>query len=141
MKRSDELKELREEKFSAMEALQKKAEQEKRTLLDDEQTQFDALRSEIEKLEKSISDAIFMEEQQRKRAKNESDQRRSKEKASPEQKLTKAFSLIRAINQVAGKGLEGAELEAFQETQNEYRKFSRSLDGNIGSPSFRISPE
>lgn len=142
MKYSDQLKELRQEKVDAMIALQQKAADEKRMLSDDEQTKFDQLRSEIEKLDSSIDSAIFTEEQQRKKAANESEKRHQKEKKTPEQKLTHSFSLMRALQRAStGKAMDGAELEAYQETQNEYRAFSKSLDGNIGIPSFMVYPE
>lgn len=143
MKRSDELKEQRQSKVDAMNSLYEKAQNEKRMLSDDEQKTFDQYRSEIEALDKNIESAVFMEEQERRKAANEADQRRKQQaKATPEEKLSKSFSLLRAINTVSsGRALEGAEAEAYQETQSEYRGFSKSLDGNIGVPSFIVYPE
>lgn len=142
MKKSDELKELLEQKRSEASALSEKASAEKRMLTDDELDEFELLRSEISGLKKNIEAAEFTEEQQRRKAAELADQRRKKKNETPEQKFAKKFSLVRAIRMAgSNQALDGAEREAFEETKKEYRGFSQSLDGNVGVPSFVVYPD
>lgn len=65
MKRSEELKIKRREKIDAMQALVDKATNEnKRSLTDEEQTSYDGLKTEVDALERQITDAEYLESRQ-----------------------------------------------------------------------------
>lgn len=61
---------------------------------------------------------------------------------TPEEKVAKRFSIVRAIRAATTKkGLDGVELEMFQEADNEARQAGVSLTGDVRVPGFILKPE
>lgn len=113
MKKSDQLKQTRAGKVEAQSALISAAETANREFTADEQTQFDALDSEIRTLDTAITNALNVETAQLRAAELEGRQPLNKPVA--EKPVKRSFSLNAAIRSlINGTPLEGAELEANQ---------------------------
>lgn len=135
MKKSAVLKQERAQKIAAQTALHTKATTEKRTLTEEETTQFRALQTEIEVLNGSIADAIAYEENLRSIEGSET------EELNPEGEKPKAkrvFSLNKAIRAlINGTALDGPELEAHQAAQRAAQLSGLGLSpGGLAIPLF-----
>lgn len=135
---SAQLKEQREAKLEALNAIVAKVESEgNRALTTDENTQYEALLSEVGDLDTKIDRAVEFEAIKKRAA----EQKQPKQpKASPESKAASRFSFIKAIRSQMPQGsdlyvpLEGIEKEMHEEAQREAKADSRVIAG-IGIPS------
>jgi HK97 family phage major capsid protein len=138
MKTSKELKEERGQLLNEMNSIVQTAETEKRELTPEQQTRFTELRELIEGMEKKISDAEFLEDQNRRNAAKNIAQTQQKN----EDKQIREYSFVRAIRSKIGEGekLDGFELEMHQEAAKEAREMGLKVEG-IGIPQMIINPE
>lgn len=141
MKRSDELRQERAQEIEKMRSILDAATKGKRSLTDDERTNVSDLKARAEALKSDIENAEFLEAEQQERATEEArkiETKRSRaNKATPEEELSKNFSLLRSMqNAMNGRSQTGAEKEAFEEAQNEYRAFGKNIEGNVAVPTF-----
>lgn len=129
MKRSEELKITRKQKLDAMQTiLDKAAGEKKRALTDDEQSSFDALKSEVDVLERQITDAEFIES----RSTDDSDDDETQHQRGGKYEVKKPsapYSVGKAIREFVQKGgihgLTGIEKEMHNE-------LSRGVEGSTG---------
>lgn len=69
----------------------------------------------------------------------EADRRGGRDQSTPEEKASKRFSLLRALNTVASKrSLDGVEREMFEEATREAQRSGVALSGDIRMPSFML---
>lgn len=138
MKRSDELRDLKAQKIQRMQAIADGAKG--RTLTDDERTEYDALKKEVQSLNSEIEDAAFLEEQQRSAA--EAQQRTRKPAAiktggeqREKQEIAGRYSLLRAIYRTSkDQKLDGVEAEMHQQAEQEARAMGLEITGNLQVP-------
>ena len=122
---------------SALEARDKASSPEERTAktteVDDKQKAYEAIQTELRQQE-AIEAA---EKAQADDTQKRSGRQNPGENLTPEQKISKRFSLVKAIRSAATKKpLDGAELEMYQEADREAREANVSLTGDIRVPSF-----
>ena len=129
MKRLLDLKEERNLAILNLEALTKKAEDEKRNLSEAEILDFQKFDNQIKELDKQIGVLERSEEikaeQERRAAQNNPV---PKNVQTPEEKLAKRFDLFKAIREKINGTLTGAELEICQEGRNELRSLGQAYD-------------
>lgn len=140
MKRSDELRSTKAQKVQRMQELADGAKG--RKLTDEERSEFDTLKSEVQALNAEIEDAVFLEEEQRQAAESEAHQRGSKPPAlktggeqAEARKLASEYSILRAMQKVAkGHKLDGVEGEMHEQAIEEARSIGLSTSGNVQIP-------
>jgi hypothetical protein len=124
MKKSDELKEKRFALYEKMKGIVDKAETEKRSVSETEQTEWDGLDNQIKGLDVEITRALRQEQLDIEFA-----QRSKPDGKSPEYKLMEKFDLFKAIRaKYSGGQLTGAELEVCQEGVRELRELGQNAD-------------
>ncbi len=108
----------------------------------------DAAKTEYDRLTKELRDQEAFEAAERSAAGShlaDQDRRQGRaagDGATPEEKMRKQFSLLRAVRTVTDKrALDGAELEMYQEADKEARASGVSLTGEIRMPSFLMKAE
>lgn len=144
MKKAVELRQLAasalDEWKNSMEARDKATTKEERTAKD---TEVADKRNAYEQLAKQVSDAEAFEAAERQSAGNHARDLGRNPQESPEQKITKRFSVVRAIRMASsGKPLDGAEAEMYQEADKEARESGITLTGAVRVPGFvQATPE
>jgi hypothetical protein len=114
-----ELENKRSALIKEVETLNEKVKSENRNYSADEKTTFEKVRTEIADIETKLSAERFLEEQKRSEAKKYFDK--------DEKKLNKDFNLARALNNyISGRNQDGAELEAIQEAEKEFRGYAQN---------------
>lgn len=135
MKRSDELKEKRTTLLEDQKALLDlaKTEEGRRDFTEDEQTRFDSLTSEIEALDVNIEREEKIEKQEVRIASMKQPTK------TPEQKINRNYSFVKAIRETAEGNLTGLEREIHEEAVREAKTKGHSVMG-LGIPAFMMSP-
>lgn len=136
MKKSDQLKQTRAEKVTAQGLLISTAETANRDFTAEEQTQFDALESEIRSLDTNIASAVAVEAAKERAAKNAGTRIDGGDGEPAKEK--RAFSINKAIRAlISGEALEGAELEAHNRAKEAAREAGIGLSvAGIAVPMF-----
>lgn len=136
MKRSDELRDLKAQKVSAMRSVADGAKG--RQLTAEERTNYDNLKKEVETLNQEIEDAAFLENEERHSAETQRTQTRTSTsggEAGEMKRISTQYSLLRAINRAStGKPLDGLEAEMHQQAEQEARAIGLQTSGNIQIP-------
>lgn len=144
MKKSDQLKQAKAQKLNALDLLIKLKEGDQaRAWTPEEQKSFDDLTADLITIKKQITEA---ETEESIRAEIAADvmqtppvpvvHKTGSEINKDAQTLGKRFSLSRAILHAAkGHGIDGAELEMYQEAEREARALGQQIDGQVAIPS------
>lgn len=144
MKKSDVLKQTKAQKLSALDLLIKVKEGDQaRAWTAEEQKSFDDLSADLITIKKDMEDALAEEQI---RAEIAAERMTTPlapvvhtvgaEHSKDAQTLGKRFSFSRAIlNASRGRGIDGAELEMYQEAEKEARTHGHQLDGQVAVPS------
>ena len=138
MLKSDELKQLRSAKVDQITSISNAAKTEKRGFTQEERSQIEALKTEIENIDSDIETNLFLEAEEKRKAEELAAKRAlDKRKKSPEGKAVKRFSWTKAINAaVEGRSQDGVEKEMFEEATREARESGISLSGAVRVPAF-----
>lgn len=113
--------------------------EEERDFTPDEQKAFDQRNARIEELDRLIEEEEKKEDARKRIVESKFTQKRSK--PSPEARLQKDFSILRAIKLHAdGKPLDGAEAEVQKEAEAEAKRLGIAIQG-IGLPSSMMKVE
>jgi len=149
MKRSEELRELRNKKLEKLQGiLTNMAEESRSTFNEAEQSQHDTLRNEIRDLATQIESTVVLEEAEETRASEAAKAVAATAGGNPtggsekqeKRSIASKISLGRAIGmQLRGEALDGVEKEMRDEAAAEAAKFGKSVAG-MGLPSFLVAP-
>lgn len=132
-----QLREKRAEKLEALQALNAKAEGEKRSLTKEEKEQWEAINNEVDELAADIA----FEEKREARAAELAASAGVPATPSNKPKELRQYSVLRALSAMAeGRQLDGVELEMHQEAQREARANGVDIKG-VGIPGVVLQAE
>jgi hypothetical protein len=131
------LKELENKRASLVKEateLNEKVKSEMRSYSAEENEKFERIKTDLNDVKTQLDRESFLDEQKRSDAKKFFDK--------DEQKLNKDFNIARALNNyISGRAQDGAELEAIQEAEKEFRSFGQNkfVSGELLIPAFIVN--
>lgn len=134
MKKSDLLKQQRQEILDEARSIMERAKKESREYTDAEQSRLDELKESDDDLEAKIERAEKNEAFEARTAGNNGQRQPKPKPGTPEEREVKNYSILKAVREFSrGGNLTGLELEIHQDAEKEARNAGKTLSG-IGVP-------